>query len=172
MASWVKLIIDPKLKGNVRAYLMQCGLATLALLVVIVVQDSFEHAVIIAAVASTAFVLFITPHASMANPRRVIGGHAVALLVGGPIGIFLTSGVGESIVGTYPYMFEFLAALTVGTSMLVMASTNTEHGPAAGTALGMVVLEFNWSLVAVVVASAVILSVVHQLALSRMRNLI
>ena len=172
MVSWLKLIIDPKLKGNIRAYFVQCGLATLALLIVIIVQDSFDNVVIIAAVASTAFILFITPHASMCNPRRVIGGHAVALAIGGAMGVFIRASVGGSVVGTVPYSFEFLVAIAVGLAILIMAFTNTEHGPAAGTALGMAVLEFNWSLVIVVLVSAVILSVVHQLALRRMRDLI
>jgi len=170
--SWVKLIVDPKLKGNARAYLAQCGLATLALLVVLTFQDAFENAVIIAAVASTLFVLFITPHAIMCTPRRVVGGHMVGLLLGSLVGFFLASGAGEAMVDAVPYSFELFAALGVGLSILIMAFTNTEHGPAAGTALGFVVLDFRWALVLVLLGSVVILSLVHQLALQRMRNLL
>ncbi|MFQ6028981.1 MAG: hypothetical protein ACE5Q6_15985, partial [Dehalococcoidia bacterium] len=65
---WFRLpILDPKVKDNIRPYLFQCSLAFIALLVVLLVEEvGLQRAVIIAAIGSTSFVLFVTPHASTA----------------------------------------------------------------------------------------------------------
>ncbi|MDA1227847.1 MAG: hypothetical protein BZY79_03590 [SAR202 cluster bacterium Casp-Chloro-G4] len=64
-------------------YLFQCGMATLVLLIILVVEDAVLNAAVIVAVASTAFIIFVVPNSIAATPRRVIGGHLVAILIGG-----------------------------------------------------------------------------------------
>jgi hypothetical protein len=53
-----------------------------------------------------------------------------------------------------------------------MAITNTEHPPAAGTALGIAAHEWSWQVVIFVFLSVVILSVVWWLLRSRLRDLV
>lgn len=45
-----------------------------------------------------------------------------------------------------------------------LAARNTEHPPAAGTALGVLMAGFSWRIVLGVVIGAVVLSLIHKLA--------
>lgn len=116
----------------------------------------------IAAIGSTAFVLFITPHSETATPRHVLGGHAVALAVGT---------VAVSFGGEGTVVFALEGALAVGVAMFLMAATNTEHAPAAGTALGVVTHGSSWSLVLLLTASVVALVLIHRLLRPWLRDL-
>ncbi len=166
-------IIDPKLKQNFRPYVLQCLLLVGALLLVLSLEGAhLSKVVVIAAIGSTAFVLFVTPRSATAAPRHVIGGHLICLAVGGSFAAFDATGTGQRLLATAPILFDAEAALAVGLGMFLMAATNTEHAPAAGTALGMVVHGFSWGLVAFVATSVVILSLIHTLLRSRLRDLL
>ena len=62
--------------------------------------------------------------------------------------------------------------LSVGLSMLFMAVTNTEHPPAAGTALGLVIIGWTPSAVPFVVLGSVTLPIIHMLLLPHLKNLL
>lgn len=98
------------------------------------------RAVLVAAIASTAFVLFISPHSRSATPRHALGGHPTALIVASGLSVVVGSDIGERLIGDTPVLFAFYAALGVAITMLVMAITGTEHSPAAGAALVVVML--------------------------------
>jgi hypothetical protein len=51
-------------------YLFQCGLATLVLLVVLIVEDAVLNAAVMVAVASTAFIVFVIPNSIAATPPK------------------------------------------------------------------------------------------------------
>ena len=70
-------LVDPKAHTRVDSYLFQCGLATIFLIAVLLLQDAVLRAAIIVAVASSAFIIFVVPDSVAATPRRVIGGHIV-----------------------------------------------------------------------------------------------
>ena len=166
-------MLDPKVKSNPRPYVFQCSLAFLALLVVLLVEEVGLHRVVmIAAIGSTAFVLFVTPHSSAANPRNVIGGHLVALLVGSAFAVFSGTPVGQNLLSQIPLVLDVEAALAVALSIFFMAATDTEHAPAAGTALGVVVHGFGWGLIVFVVSSAIMLSFIHTMLRHRLRDLL
>jgi len=76
-------------------------------------------------------------------PRRVIGGHIVAVLIGGLLTIILHSSFLNPIVAGNRIVFDVMAALSLGISILLMVVTNTEHPPAAGTALGLILEGFR-----------------------------
>ena len=163
---------DPKVKYNIRPYIFQCSLAFCALLVVLLVEEvGLQRAVIIAAIGSTSFILFVTPHASTANPRHVIGGHLVALIIGIVFTAFDSTTVVQSLLAQIPLLFDVEAALAVALSIFFMAATDTEHAPAAGTALGVVTQDFSWGLVLFVISSVFMLSLVHMLLRPRLHNL-
>ena len=144
-----------------------------ALLAVLLVEEVGLHRVVmIAAIGSTSFVLFVTPHSSTANPRHVIGGHLVALLVGSAFAVFSGTPVGQNLLTQIPLVLDVEAALAVALSIFLMAATDTEHAPAAGTALGVVVHGFGWGLIVFVVSSAIMLSFVHTMLRPRLRDLL
>jgi CBS-domain-containing membrane protein len=155
-------LIDHKLRRNLPAYVGQCLLATVALFVVLSLEDALARAVVIAAIGSTAFVLFITPHSDMASPRHVIGGHAIALAAGA---------VAASFGGDGAIAFALEGALAVGVALFLMAATNTEHAPAAGTALGVVTHGSSWSLALLLVASIAALVLIHRVLRPWLRDL-
>jgi CBS-domain-containing membrane protein len=166
-------MLDPKVKSNPRPYVLQCSLAFFALLVVLLVEEVGLHRVVmIAAIGSTSFVLFVTPHSSTANPRHVIGGHLVALVVGSAFAVFSGTPVGQNLLAQVPLVLDVEAALAVALSIFFMAATDTEHAPAAGTALGVVVHGFGWGLILFVVSSAIMLSFVHTMLRPRLRDLL
>ena len=166
-------MLDPKVKSNLRPYVFQCSLAFFALLVVLLVEEVGLHRVVmIAAIGSTSFVLFVTPHSSTANPRHVIGGHLVALVVGSAFAVFSGTPVGQNLLAQVPLVLDVEAALAVALSIFLMAATDTEHAPAAGTALGVVVHGFGWGLIVFVVSSAIMLSFVHTMLRPRLRDLL
>ncbi|MFQ5872265.1 MAG: HPP family protein [Dehalococcoidia bacterium] len=165
-------VLDPKLKSNIRPYIYQCSLAFFALLLVLLVEEvGLQRAVIIAAIGSTSFVLFVTPHASTANPRHVIGGHLIALFIGSSFAAFDGTTVGQSLLAHTSLAFDVEAALAVALSIFFMAATDTEHAPAAGTALGVVAHDFSWGLVLFVISSVIMLSLAHAIVRPRLRNL-
>jgi CBS-domain-containing membrane protein len=153
-------------------YLFQTALATVSLIVILLLVNAVLQAAIVVAIASSAFIVFVVPHSVAVSPRRVIGGHAVAVSSGSLFSLIHVA------VGTDPgvegpsYLLNVLAALSVGTGILVMVMTNTEHPPAAGTALGLVIHSWSASAVAFVLVGAVILTVVRILLGRRLVNLI
>lgn len=166
-------IIDPKLKRNIRGYLLQCFLASIVLLVVLWLEGAhLARAVIIAAIGSTTFVLFVTPHSASAAPRRVIGGHLIGLVIGSIFAAFDATAAGQRLLLEVPFVFDVEAALAVGLSTFLMAATNTEHAPAAGTALGMVAHDFSWGLVLFVTSSVIALSLIQRMLRPYLRDLL
>ena len=122
-------LIDRRFRRHWRNYIIQCGLAALALLIVLLVVDVVLQAAIVVAIAATAFIVFVAPHSMASTPRRVIGGHVVALIVGTAFSLlYLVPGFGEHISGSH-FATDVVAVLSVGLSILLMVLTNTEHPP-------------------------------------------
>ena len=113
-------------------YVFQSLLATVSIFLVLIILG-MDEAVIIASLGATAFVVFALPEKITAHPRNVIGGHFVGLLCGflGIMALHLLP-VTNNIVENAVY------ALTVGLSIFIMTVTDTEHPPASGTTLGVV----------------------------------
>lgn len=65
----------------------------------------------------------------------------------------------------------FVYALAVGLSIFLMAITNTEHPPAAGTALGVVAHAWSYQIVVFILLCAVSLAIVRRLFSSHLRDL-
>ncbi len=165
-------LIDRRFRRHWKNYIFQCALSALALLIVLLVVDVVLQAAIVVAIASTAFVVFVAPHSIASSPRRVIGGHVVALIVGTAFSLlYLIPVFGEQIIGSH-FAIDVIVVVSVGLSILLMVLTNTEHPPAAGTAIGLVVGGWAPSAVLFVLLGAVILSAVHLLLRPHLTNLL
>ena len=169
-------LLDNKIKQNLRRYLVQVSFATIALFCTLLAEQVLvggeeARAIVIAAIASTAFVLFISPFSAAAKPRSAIGGHLIAILVSIPLDFVAGSTFGDSVITAVPYVFGFYAALGVGLTMFLMAATNTEHPPAAGTALAVVVHGFDWDLVLFMALAVSILVAIQRVFRHRFINL-
>ncbi len=159
-------LVDPRIRTHAYSYLFQCALATVFIAAVLLVRDVVAQAAIVVAVASSAFIVFAVPNSIAATPRRVIGGHAVAVVVGG---------VFSAILGTIEesnHVSNVMAALAVGLSILIMVSTDTEHPPAAGTALGLMIHGWSGSSVIFILSSVLILSITRVVLRRRLIDLL
>lgn len=165
-------IFDVNFRKRIPNYLFQCGLATASLIVILWVQDVMLRAAIVAAVASSAFVVFVVPDSVAATPRKVVGGHLVGVIVGTVYCSILTIPALATVAEDASLLFDVTAALAVGTSILLMVLTDTEHAPAAGTTLGLVVHEWAWSSVVFILVGVLILSAVRIILRPRLINLL
>ncbi len=150
-------------------YIIQSFLAALALfgalwLVRLAASELMrESAVIVGSIGSTAFIVFILPSAPTARPLNVVGGQTVGVLCGA-LGSVAATAAPSVEIGCY--------SAAVALSILVMAVTDTEHPPAAGTALGVAVLGASWPIALVAVGGAVLLSICHRLLRPWLRDLL
>jgi CBS-domain-containing membrane protein len=153
--------IDTQFREHWKSYLLQSTLATIAVFIVLYFL-SMQHAVIIASLGATAFIVFAMPDYITAQPRNVIGGHIVGLFCG-----FLFSLIPHSSLLSSLLVYS----LAVGTSIFIMVVTDTEHPPASGTALGVAMTGITLDVLIAVVVSIVILSVIHRLCKPYLRDL-
>ena len=154
--------IAQELKLYWRHYVFQSLFASLAIFIVLLFLTT-QDAVIVASIGATTFIVFAMPKSITAKPQNVIGGHIAGIMVGSlcaliPHQLFLQS------IAVY--------SLSVGFAMFVMVVTNTEHPPAAGTALGVAISGFSLQVTATMVASVVVLSLIHHFFKRYLRNLV
>lgn len=163
---------DRNILSRLPNYIFQCSLATVSLIVILLVEDAVFRAAIVVAVASTAFTVFVVPNSIAASPRRVIGGHAVAVIVGTALAFALQIPTLESASEEFRIIRDVVAALSVGISIFIMVVTNTEHPPAAGTALGLLIPGWTLSAVTFILLSALILSIIRLVLRPKLINLL
>ena len=142
-------------------YVLQSLFATAAVFVVLYFL-SLQDAVIIASLGASTFIVFAMPDSVTAKPRNVIGGHLVGLFWGWVFSAVPHVAVPASL-GCY--------ALAVGLSIFTMVVTDTEHPPAAGTALGIAITGISTSVLAAVVLGIVLLSLIHRFFKPWLRDL-
>lgn len=155
------LKMDAEFRQHWKNYVLQSVLATIVVFIVLYFL-SMQHAVIIASLGATSFIVFAMPDYITAQSRNVIGGHIVGLFCG-----FLFSLI------PHPSLLSSLLvySLAVGTSIFIMVVTDTEHPPASGTALGVVMTGITLNVLIAVVVSIVILSVIHRLCKPYLKDL-
>ena len=160
------------IKGRVRPYITQATLASFALLAILLIEQGVSDGIIVVTIASSTATVFVVPLSIAASPKRVIGGHVVSVLVGLAlwIGLHLVTGGHASTASNL--QIDIFGAAAVGLSVLVMATTNTEHPPAARTAFGIIVVGLSFTFIAFILSAAVILSIVRYLLRDRLQNLL
>jgi CBS-domain-containing membrane protein len=128
--------IDRKFLSHPKRYVFQTALATGTLAAVLVIGGALSNVAIITAIAASAFLVFIGPDQRLAQPRRVIGGHLTGCLAG--LAGALALGLIHDHVSGAAFVDEVIAAIAVGAGIIAMGMSDTEHPPAAGTVLGLV----------------------------------
>ena len=149
---------------------MQCGLAGLVVLVLLLVLDAVTQTVLIAALGASAFIAFAVPRSLHSGPRSLIGGYVVGILVGALMGALNT--MIEVSAGFDHAIMIFCGAIAISLAMFTMVVTRTEHPPAAALALGLVLNEWTLLTLIVVLLGVIALSVVKQLVLPALLDLI
>ncbi|MFO8034449.1 MAG: HPP family protein [Candidatus Bipolaricaulota bacterium] len=161
-------IFDPRFRKAPGRYLAQCALAFLVIAGLIAFFSAVAEAVIVAALGSSAFIVFAMPHRISAMPRRLVGGHLVCLAVGLACSIPLREGwLAGGGLG-----FCVVAGASVSLAILAMVITNTEHPPAAGNALAFAVLDVGVLHIVVTVGAVLLLAVVRRALRGWLRDLV
>jgi len=144
------------------SYVLQSLLASVSVFVVLVTLHRHNLAVA-ASLAATAFTVFAMPGSITASMRNVIGGHLVGLTFGAFFSFFPQE---------TPLAKDAVYALAVGAAMFTMTLTNTEHPPAAGTALGVVIAGCTTRIVLGVIVGITLLALIHRLLKPILRDLV
>jgi CBS-domain-containing membrane protein len=146
--------LDRKFKDQKGQFLLQCLLATISVLVVLIILEAIASAAIVAALGATAFIVFAIPKARSAGAKVIIGGYVVGTVLGTiwhwPAQLRPT---GNPV--TDRYLALACGAVAVGLAILVMAITNTEHPPAVGVALGLAIGEWRYQTVVVIMLGVI-----------------
>lgn len=138
------IIFDKKFKKNKFKYIFQCFLATLTILAVLIFLDILKEAALITALGASAFIVFTIPTQYSSDPRRLIGGYIVGLTVGFIFYLLSISTLSINLFENEMTIFVVFGAISVGFAVFIMAVTNTEHAPAAGIALGLVISKWDY----------------------------
>ena len=143
-------------------FLLQSLLAAGAMLAVLTLVDSIADAALAAGLASSVFIVSMTPGARRANLRHLIGGHILGLAVGVLVALILFHSLLPPLTlgpnGVSNWWVNIIAALAVGVVILIMAITDTDHPPAAATTLGFALRDLDWTLVLLFAAAVLALA--------------
>lgn len=165
-------VVDPRFRRYWYNYLVQGLLATAAMLVILLFVDSIADAALVAGLGSSVVILFVHPSASTARPRSVIGGHTLGLAVGMGCSLLVFSSPAGGFIEHSRLLSDFSLALSLGVVILVMAITNTEHPPAAGTVLGMSLQAVDPVRTVVFIVAIIMLLMIQYLLRSHLHDLI
>ncbi len=151
-----------KFERQWKNYILQISIATLAIFIAMLFIK-MQHVVMIASLGATAFIVFITPSNFTANQRNVVGGHTIGTIIGILFSLIPISGT------IFPII---IYSLTVGTAMFFMALTDMEHPPACATALGIVTMGYTWEMIIAFLTGIIVLSTIHHLTKSKLKDLV
>ena len=152
-------ILDEKFKYNKMRYVTQCLLAVMAIMLVLIFLDVRTNAATVAALGSSSFIVFTMPNTKSSRPRFLIGGYVVAILAGSLCNYLTTIQFVRDYFTAPELIYPLFSSLSVGLAIFFMVVTNTEHPPAGGVALGLVLNEFSITAVVVVLVGVISLSV-------------
>jgi CBS-domain-containing membrane protein len=154
-----------------RRYLLQCSLAGLVVLALLLILDAVTQTVLIAALGSSAFIAFAIPRHQHSAPRHLVGGYVVGIAAGCLMASMYHSFDVVSVSLNHALMIVF-AALAMSLAMLGMVVTRTEHPPAAALALGLVLNEWDMLTLGVIIAGVTALSLIKRLILPMLMDLL
>jgi CBS-domain-containing membrane protein len=165
-------IIDEKFKDNKMKYVAQSVLAMLAMTVVLMFLDVRDNAATVAALGSSSFIVFTMPGTQSSRPRFLIGGYIVAIATGSLCNYLTTVDLIRNRFESPDIVFPLFAALSVGLAIFLMVILNFEHPPAGGVALGLVINDYSFIAVVVVLIGVLCLSLIRKVFSQMMINLL
>ena len=156
---------------HIRRYALQCSLATVVVLILLVALDAVTQTVLIAALGASTFIAFAVPRSLVSSPRCMIGGYLVGIVSGTLMSTLNVAFEFSDVVLTHVSLIVF-AALATGLAMFLMVVTRTEHPPAAALALGLVFNQWSAVTLLVVIGGVVALSICKRLVLPLLMDLL
>lgn len=157
-------------RAGFRRYAMQCGLAGLVVLILLLLLDAVTQTVLIAALGASAFIAFAVPRSVHSSPRHMVGGYVVGMLAGSSMAAL--KALASFSITTDHALTVIFGAIAISLAMFTMVVTRTEHPPAAALALGLVLNEWSPLTLSVVLFGIIGLSIVKSLILPALLDLI
>ena len=167
------LLYDVRFFRLQKGYLWQSSLAVVAILAVLLLVDSVADAVLAAGLGSSVVIVFLHPTSRSASLRNLVGGHFMGSLIGAAASLLLfQSGWFPANAELSHWLANGVAAGVLGLAILLMAATDTEHPPAAATALGFALQSLEWPNVFLFGGAVMVLAVVKVVLRNRLRDLL
>jgi CBS-domain-containing membrane protein len=164
-------IFDYKIRENLFKFILQPLIAMIAVLIPLIFLDVLHETAIVASLGATAFIVFSRPQTKFSQPRRLFGGYIVGIGVG-IVFWFLCKILSSWTFFSEKFLFIFLGALAVGFSIFVMVATDTEHAPAAGIALGLVINRWDYLTLIFILSSVTLFFLIKKLFEPKMIDLV
>ncbi len=145
-------------------WVFQCFLVFVIMLAFLFALGEVRDNVLITAIGTTslgssAFLAFVAHNSPMANNYRLLGGYAIAIIVGGFMH-FIAHRVGSALPIQTTHAVWMLAAAATAITMMIMTLANLPHAPAAGLSLGMVLKFWGWHALAVIYLAALAIAII------------
>jgi CBS-domain-containing membrane protein len=148
--------LDAEFAQHRLRYVLQCVVATGCVFAVLLALDVVADTVSIASLGASAFIAFAMPRRPVSQPRLMVGGYIIGVVIGC---LFTAVSYLQLMPGISLHMHEsILGALAVGLTVFLMVITESEHPPAAGLALGLVLNGCDGSSIAAVLLGIIALA--------------
>lgn len=164
-------IFDESFITAPKKYIIQSLLAVIAVAIILYFVEFITHAAIVAALGASTFIVFAMPHSVTAQPRRLVGGHIIGLICGLICYFVFIAGPLREIITNLEFIRWLVYALSVGLSIFLMAITNTEHPPAASTAIGIAAHTWSYQTIIFILLYAISLALVRRILRRYLRDL-
>ena len=152
---------DQKFLANKTRYFVQSAMASFSILVILLILNAFEQTALIASLGASSFIVFAMPSAYSAKPRSIVGGYTWGILMGIVFNKLARTTLVESLHMSHVWQYTVFTAVAVGLTIFLMVITNTEHPPAAGMALGLVLQDWVFRTLFFVILAIVILAAIR-----------
>jgi|ETN02SMinimDraft_4_1059925.scaffolds.fasta_scaffold31636_2 CBS-domain-containing membrane protein len=164
-------ILDKRFSEKKFNYLFQSVLTSIALFLIFFFEDRFASGAILAGIGSTIALIFLVPHSIATHPRRVLGGHIVAILLAFIVLMLLNFIFGDFSNISANYL-KIASVISIGFLIMIMGITNTEHPPAAACLLGLILNGMNFERIISILAAVILLIVIRFILINKLKNLI
>ncbi|MGB5337231.1 MAG: HPP family protein [Woeseiaceae bacterium] len=156
--------------NNFKRYGLQCGLAGIGVLVLLLILDAVTQTVLIASLGASAFIAFAVPRSLHSDPRHLVGGYIVGMIAGVAMSYLYSL---FSLEGAWDHaIMVIFGALAISLAMFTMVVTRTEHPPAAALALGLVLNEWSFATLMVILIGVIGLSLIKRIVLPMLLDLV
>ena len=157
-------IIDKKFRKNISHYILQCGLATISIFIILIFLNVLTETAIIAALGATTFIVFTMPNVYSSHPRPLIGGYLIGIICGISFNFLSEMNFFTKYFTSEMTLVAVFGALAVGFAIFIMVATDTEHAPAAGIALALVLNTWDYRTISFVIGAIIVLSIIKKVA--------
>ena len=165
-------VFDSGFRHHVLRYMLQCGLGAAAILIILLFPNILLHTAILGALGSSAFIVFTMPQTRAAQPRFLIGGYVVSIAVGSFCHMLSHSPWVLTLLASPERARIVFGALSVGLAIFFMVITDTEHPPATGAALGLVLNPWDTLALVPVLGGVIVMSILRHLLRRVLKNLL